>query len=293
MTSFALTLSCALLAFSPTLSLLFLFTYSKAQLVIVVTTSAFFQLLACLLSSLIHLPFRFMDSNAVYIIIPTSVVSQALLRCAFVKIYHKVERVIEKSIQRHEAENRDETRNSSDQTEEVSEVSLLRLELNDVSCGLASGVGFGFMHTVMLYGTLLASENNRIGTLYQESCTAMPSIFNSALMAFMFGVLDIVWMMLSFYGMRRLNSIGRTSEWSFAKGHVGGKAALAFVFTSHLAASFATLPNEMFSSNGCYVALPVLATITIVTTSLAWIYCNETYLPEGQKDRIRQVRHLD
>jgi hypothetical protein len=201
--------------------------------------------------------------------------------------------VIEKSIQRHEAENRDETRNSSDHTAEVSEVSLLRLELNDVSCGLASGVGFGFMHTVMLYGTLLASENNRIGTLYQESCTAMPSIFNSALMAFMFGVLDIVWMMLSFYGMRRLNSIGRTSEWSFAKGHVGGKAALAFVFTSHLAASFATLSNEMFSSNGCYVALPVLATITIVTTSLAWIYCNETYLPEGQKDRIRQVRHLD
>jgi anterior pharynx defective protein 1 len=293
MTSFALTLSCALLAFSPSLTLLLLFTYSKAQLVIVVTTSAFFQLLSCLLSSLIHLPFRFMDTNAVYIIIPTSVASQALFRCAFVKIYHKVERVIEKSIQRHESENRDETRNSSDQTEEASEVNLLRLELNDVSCGLASGVGFGFMHTVMLYGTLLASENNRIGTLYQESCTVMPSIFNSALMAFMFGILDIVWMMLSFYGMRRLNGIGRISEWSFTKGHIGGKAALAFVFASHLAASFATLPNEIFSSNGCYIALPVLATITIVTCSLAWIYCNEKYLPEGQKDRIRQVRHLD
>lgn len=296
MTSFGLTLSCALLAFSPSLSLLFLFAYSKAQLVIVVTTSAFFQLLSCLLSSIIHLPFRFLEENAVYFIIPTSVICQFILRCAFVRLYHKVERVIEKSISRHESENREETINNDDQT--IPEMSLLRLELNDVSCGIASGVGYGFMHTVMLYGTLLASENIRMGTLYQYSCTFMPSILNSAIIAFMFGVLDIVWMMLTFYGLRRwsgmiMNNTSSHNEWSIEKGYVGGKAALVFVLLSHLLSAFATLPNHYFALNGCVVSLPLLTFVTALSVTLSWIYCKDSYLPDGQKDRIRQVSHLD
>ena len=94
----------------------------------------------------------------------------------------------------------------------LSETAQLRLELNDVSAGLAAGVGFGFMHTVMLYGTLLAAENSRMGTLYQDSCTVMPSIFNSAIMAFLFGILDICWMFATFYGVRRFNSVTWNSE---------------------------------------------------------------------------------
>eukprot|EP01083_Nonionella_stella_P091052 254477_1 len=336
MTSAALSLGCALLAFSPTLTLLLLFAYSKAQLVIVVTTAAFAQLLSCLLSALLHLPFKALGGSgtltALFVIIPTSVVSQFLCRCGFVWLYHKVERVVEQSIMRHEAlvleaENIVDRRNNvsssnrlrqesgsgddnngngshdrdtaplagSTAESKLSETAQLRLELNDVSAGLAAGVGFGFMHTVMLYGTLLAAENSRMGTLYQDSCTFMPSIFNSAIMAFLFGILDICWMFATFYGVRRFNTVTwnseqrtlgfqfqSSSEGTSARRRLGGKAILILVAVSHASAAFATLPNQAMDVNGCVIALPSLALVTILTIAGFWFSMKNNYLPVGQ-----------
>lgn len=311
MTSSLLFIGCTLLAFSPVLSLLLLITYSKAQLVIIVTTSAFFQLIACLLASILHLPFRLTDfgsSNAI-VLIPTSIFAQAVCRCAFVHMYHKVEAVIEKSILKHEEENggddadvdadvNDNNSPESDTQIELSERSRLRLELNDVTCGLAAGIGFGGMHTVMLYGTLLASEGGNMGTLYQSSCSFMPSLVNSGIMAFCFSLLDICWMMACFYGMRRLQNGNQEEAWVFKRGAVGGKAALAFIVASHLAAALSTTPNQFPSvQNGCVVALPLLAFITVASIVSFYVYCNESYLPEGQKSRIHGSsaanEHLD
>jgi Aph-1 protein. len=323
MTSFSLSLASALIAFSPTLSLLFLFTYSKAQLVIIVTTSSFFQLLACLLASLLHLPFKGVQNVStkdIFVVIPTSVISQAFFRCAFVYCYHKVEAVIENSIQRHEQQARQPLQSQhhngsadSSAPQDLSETTKLKLELNDASAGVAAGVGFGFFHTVMLYGTLLASENSRVGTLYQDSCTVMPSIFNSALMAFCFGILDLVWMPLTFYGMRRLkDSLSRRSrsnvfgsssrnedirqmqDWVYQKDKLGGKAALALVLFTHFAAAFATLPNQVMPVNGCVLALPLLGFITILTGFAFWYFCKNNYLPREQQQRIQLARrHVD
>lgn len=343
MTSFALTLGCALLAFSPSLSVLLLFAYSKAQLVIIVTTASFFQLLSCLLSALLHLPFKSLSLGAqdIFIIIPTSVLSQAFARCAFVHCYHKVEAVIQKSIRRHELQNRRSSHSQSDQNgngnqsddDEPTESEQLQLELNDASSGIAAGVGFAFFHTVMLYGTLLASENSRMGTLYQDSCTIMPSIFNSAIMAFFFGIMDIIWVLMTFYGMRRIqlsktNVIGNTSYissgdtnvnrnnnanvnsptsysrneqqasneqlWTVQRDNTGGKAILVLVVLTHFAAAFATIPNQTMALNGCVVALPSLAFVAMVTVAVFFIFCKKNYLPKvQQQQRIRQDDHLD
>ncbi len=315
MTSFALSLGCALLAFSPTLSLLLLFAYSKAQLVIIVTTASFAQLLACLLGALLHLPFKGLSLGAqsVFIVIPTSILSQAFCRCGFVFLYHKVESVIESSISHHEQRERrqnqrqsslSENDNASGEQDQLSETAQLRLELNDASAGLAAGVGFGFFHTVMLYGTLLASENSRLGTLYQESCTFMPSVFNSAIMAFFFGILDLVWMLMTFYGMRRfpLFSFGRNSANASASatshtihssaGGMDGKWALLLVVLTHSAASFATVPNQLMAVNGCVVALPLLAFVAIGTVVMFWILFKSRFLPENQQLRIRHANRL-
>jgi len=316
MTSFSLTAGCALLAFSPSVTLLLLLAYSKAQLVIVVTTSAFADLISCLLASLVHLPFAAIGigSDGVFIIIPFAVASRAFCRCGFVHLYHKVETVIEQSIRSHELEA--STTNSTPPPTErepnttnpvLSETAKLRLEINDLSCGLAAGVGFGGMHTIMLYGTLLASESGRIGTLYQPSCTVMPSLVNSAFMACMFAILDIVWMLLTFYGMRRINGnlIGVSSHlagsgavpgpWSLQRGGgLSGKMALACVIVSHLAASFATSANQIMEYDGCVVALPLLAMIVILTLGFFWSFCKENYLPEGQRSRIRcAAEHIE
>ena len=137
-------------------------------------------------------------------------------------------------------------------------------------------------------------------------------------MAFCFGVLDIVWMLFTFYGMRRyrvfqngfgltlgsrneddsagndvIHANGNTSNNGNGKGALGGKAALVLVILTHFAAAFATVPNRVMAINGCVIALPSLAIVVLLTVAGFWFFCKESYLPEGQRQRIRQARHLD
>eukprot|EP00562_Extubocellulus_spinifer_P024131 CAMPEP_0178674186 /NCGR_PEP_ID=MMETSP0698-20121128/34734_1 /TAXON_ID=265572 /ORGANISM="Extubocellulus spinifer, Strain CCMP396" /LENGTH=408 /DNA_ID=CAMNT_0020318313 /DNA_START=40 /DNA_END=1266 /DNA_ORIENTATION=+ len=258
MTTAALTFGCAFLAFSPPLALLFLLTYSKANLIIVVTTSAFAYLLSTVLSSLFWLPVPSSLQSNPYVLIFPSIVFQFVARAAFVWLYHRVEHSVERSVRRHE---RVEGRNraaaagggssnsnnngdnadgdnadgdnadgdnadgdnadgdnadgdnadggdSDNDGEPQADSAKLRLELNDWSSALAAGTGFGGMHSFFLYGTLLASESGNLGTLYQPSCEIMPSLVNSAIMAYMFGILDVFWMLFTFYGMRRRRDAG-------------------------------------------------------------------------------------
>ena len=231
MTTAALSAGCALLAFSPTLCLLFHLTYSKANLIIIVTTAAFAYLLSTAVSSLLWLPVPSSLRDNPYILIFPSIAAQFVTRAGFVWLYHKVEHSVERSVRRHQAAeervraeaaaarrrrrrssaeedaaaNSDANANNDGDDDEppASESAKLRLELNDWSSSLAAGTGYGGMHIIFLYGTLLASEANNVGTLYQPSCEVMPSLVNSAIVSHLFSLLDIVWMMWTFYGMRR------------------------------------------------------------------------------------------
>eukprot|EP00566_Odontella_aurita_P014930 CAMPEP_0113552530 /NCGR_PEP_ID=MMETSP0015_2-20120614/15116_1 /TAXON_ID=2838 /ORGANISM="Odontella" /LENGTH=351 /DNA_ID=CAMNT_0000453513 /DNA_START=58 /DNA_END=1113 /DNA_ORIENTATION=+ /assembly_acc=CAM_ASM_000160 len=337
MTTAALAWGCAFIAFSPSVSLLFLLAYRKAQLVIVVTTSAFAFLLSSLLASLFWLAVPASHRSNPLALVPPAVVCQFILRCGFVHLYHRVESVIQKSIrkhERHEAEQAErrrqregggssspsrgspgsptENRDATSPSAALSETARLRLELNDWACGLASGTGFGGMHAILLFGTLLASESGQVGTLYQDSCPGIPSLVNSATMAFLFSVLDIFIMLLTFYGMRRrrdgtlargggeisLSSYSRDSRDSggpsvlagrapciprFSDSKNGGNAALFTAFISHLAAGFATTPN--LNEGGCLVALPVLAGVVAGTALLFVGGCSGHYLPDSQNRR--------
>ncbi len=277
MTSAALSIGCGLLAFSPFISTLIFIVYSKVQLVIVVTTSAFAFLLSSLLSSLIWLPFpggMKSGSNSAaqpLLLIPVAVISQALLRCVFVRLYLKVEGVIERSIRKHERTGRPER--NGDNTNETSKLSL---ELNDWACGLAAGTGFGGMHAIMLFGTLLASEAGMEGTLYQPSCKAMPSLVNSALLAFFFSILDFVLMLLTFYGIRRRDSLDQEQY--------KGSTAILISMLFHALASFATVINR--SQNGCAVSLPLVAFIVSISVAYFAIKIAPIYLPKLQRDRM-------
>mmetsp|Transcript_26139 Transcript_26139/g.43587 ORF Transcript_26139/g.43587 Transcript_26139/m.43587 type:complete len:319 (-) Transcript_26139:251-1207(-) len=318
MTNATLVWGSAFLAFGPLASLLFGIVYQKAQLVIVVTTSAFFFLLSTLGASLIWIVFDAIGiQNQPMVILLPGVFFQFLLRCAFVKIYHKVEKVIEVSIDHHEAmqqqrqtttttdgNNNNNNNNNNDTTttnnnntnNNNSDSALLRLELNDWACGLAAGVGFGGMHAVLLYGTLLATESRNLGTLYQDACPSMPGLFLSAWNAFFFSILDIIWMFLTFFGMRRRESPG-TEE--FGRGGRGtylgnttksGNLALAMVAVTHVAASMATTPN--YFGGGCRVSLPLLAAIVAGTVTCFIGGVVRIYLPADQKRR-GSTTHVD
>ena len=99
MTSFALLLGSALLAFGPLLSIFFLVIYQKAQLVIIVTTAAFFFLVSGLAASFVWWLFAQVGLDGVVSLLLPGVLSQFLFRCSFVALYHRVEKVIRLSIE--------------------------------------------------------------------------------------------------------------------------------------------------------------------------------------------------
>ena len=189
MTTASLAWGSAFLAFGPAMSLLFLLAYQKAQLIIVVTTAAFAFLLAALAASFVWWIFDMIGigNYAVFILLP-GVIFQFLFRCGFVALYHRVEQVIQISIRNHEEHENQRTGTQSATAADpaLSESARLRLELNDWACGLAAGTGFGGMHAILLYGTLLASESDNLGTLYQSSCIGIPALVLSAMNTFMF-----------------------------------------------------------------------------------------------------------
>lgn len=131
----------------------------------------------------------------------------------------------------------------------------------------------------------------------------MPSLLNSALIACMFSILDVMWMMLTFYGMRRRSSLrnnistSTTTVQAFLPGLIpcrgfddspsGGNASLVFVTLSHLAASLVLAPNAY--EDGCKISLPLLGIIVLYVGSvLRGVY--GYFLPEDQRRRIQGMQ---
>lgn len=228
---------------------------------IVATTSAFAYLISLLLSSLIWLPFSSFNS-AILLLLP-AVITQQAARCAFVAIYHVVEGAITASIHAHERQQQQQQQQQPQQQlidvdqeeEQHHERNLMRLELNDWSCGIAAGIGFGAMHALMLYGTLLASEASTLGTLYQPSCPQIPSLVNSALNTMLFSLIDILLMLFTFYGMRKRKS-------KTYRHRQAGNVSLGISLGIHCMATMATTANLLHG--GCRIAIPLLAIVLLI-----------------------------
>lgn len=392
MTSPSLVLGSALLAFSPSASLLLLLVSQKPQLVILAVCSAFAYLLSALLSSLFWLVITSIDGaihggdggigagasgvGTLLALAVPGVFSQMLVRCYFVRGYFRVESVIRRSVAKHEEEttaaaaaatsrgsSNGSANNGAHDEDAHAETNALQLQLNDKSCSIASGCGYALLHSLFLYGTLLASESGEAnsydegvyaggggstghgGTLYQESCGefvafhfcascalsydckvgmtdeinlsanelgGMPSLINGALIACMFSVLDVMWMMLCFFGMRRRSSSrggidaaatsvsvgdrgGGTAQalvqaltcQGISDSRSGGIASLLFVAITHLTASLVLAPNG-HGADGCRVSLPLLGVVVIwVGIVLSRVVGSGKFLPEDQRRRIQ------
>mmetsp|Transcript_10769 Transcript_10769/g.23865 ORF Transcript_10769/g.23865 Transcript_10769/m.23865 type:complete len:365 (-) Transcript_10769:209-1303(-) len=351
MTSPSLTFGSILLAFSPTFSLLFLLIFQKPQLVILAVCSAFAYLISALLSSLFWLITSAFGNNVtssgsigtlLAVAIP-GVFCQMIVRCFFVRGYFKVEAVIRRSVAKHEEEttaaaaaatnNNSNSNDNNNVSDAHAETNALQLQLNDLSCSLASGCGYALLHSLFLYGTLLASESGESnsyndgvysggggstghgGTLYQESCGGMPSLINGALIACMFSILDVMWMMLCFYGMRR-RSLSQTNSTTTSDSNTmtessssgtmqsifqgltcqglndspsGGNAAIVLVTMTHLAASLVLAPNAY--EDGCKISLPLLGGVVVwVGLMLRRVMTKGKFLPEDQRRRIQGMQ---
>lgn len=126
---------CGMIAYAPSFSLLILFS-KRPQLIIVALAAAFTWLCSSLFTSLIWWFIHLSNHNIWPLIIILSSIIQEGLRYIFVLAYRKTENMIQKS----------------------SPHSNNAFPLNDISSSLAAGVGFGLMHSLLFYGSVLASS---------------------------------------------------------------------------------------------------------------------------------------
>ena len=109
---------------------------------------------------------------------------------------------------------------------------------------VAAGVGFGTMHAIIMFGSVLAASEGP-ATLYEDSCVGVPMLLLYAVLALAFLMLDIMLMCILFHADRR-----------------GDRLMQGFAILLHLAASFATLANQMEA--GCAVSLPIVVIVLLV-----------------------------
>lgn len=304
MTTAALALGSGLVAFGPLLALFSMIIYQKAQLVIVVTTAAFCFLLGSTVGAMFWKVFHMIGFYGPLAAMIPSVLTQFLARCGFVTLYHRVEQVIQESLEKEEEESRQETSaaDSGSRTHPTEknwgEIAKMRLQLNDAACGVASGVGFGGMHAILLYGTLLASEmSTNVGVLYQESCPSVPSLAVSAVYALCFFILDIFWMLFTFFGMRRRLQFHRgegereyraAGMW-LGNSRKGGNLALLAVLVTHFAA--ATLTTTDYFKYGCFVSVPSVFGVVLFTAYIFWAGVGRIYMPADQQ--VPEITHYN
>ena len=135
----------------------------------------------------------------------------------------------------------------------------------------------------------------------------MPSLINGALIACMFSILDVMWMMFCFFGMRRRQNNNNNNSLERSEGGTmqallggltcqglndtpsGGNAAILLVTITHLLASLVLAPNG--SEDGCKISLPLLGLVVLYVGMLfRKITKNGHFLPEDQRRRIQGMQ---
>eukprot|EP00588_Corethron_pennatum_P015492 CAMPEP_0194265854 /NCGR_PEP_ID=MMETSP0169-20130528/957_1 /TAXON_ID=218684 /ORGANISM="Corethron pennatum, Strain L29A3" /LENGTH=312 /DNA_ID=CAMNT_0039006413 /DNA_START=112 /DNA_END=1047 /DNA_ORIENTATION=- len=268
--SLVLEWGCALVAFSPTAVLLLSMSLRKPHLLIVTVTSAFAYLTFAVLGATVWISGKNFGSPLLAIV--PAVLFQAVGRVQYLKVYRRVESSIWASIAQEAMlrASREAARKPRAPASGVGESPIpsqaatptasptdMTLELNDAACGLSAGAGYAAMHSLLLYGSLLASDGGGYSTLIQPSCPAIPSLIQSAVICALFSVLDIIMMATAFVAVP-----------------TRGRVDLSLVITSailHFLASFSTLTNSLnLNMSGCVVALPCL--FAVVAGSVAIFY---------------------
>lgn len=74
-------------------------------------------------------------------------------------------------------------------------------------CSVAGGVGFSLMHSLMMYGSVLASSTGSRGAAFSDSCESIPLVFSAAMSTLALTVLDVALMVIAFDGYRKKSAV--------------------------------------------------------------------------------------
>mmetsp|Transcript_13596 Transcript_13596/g.22189 ORF Transcript_13596/g.22189 Transcript_13596/m.22189 type:complete len:243 (+) Transcript_13596:137-865(+) len=171
---FATLISFALFAFGPAMVVFFVVVAKRSQLVILTVTSAFFCLLAMSLSGFL---WKLIPNNARVAVIIVAVSFIDMSRNLFVSIYIRGERHVKGMVDRGLS------------------------PFSDFSSGIASGLGFGVMYTLMMYGGVFQAALS-VGDFFMESCPTISGYIVTAIIALLYQILHICLMILTLDAFR-------------------------------------------------------------------------------------------
>jgi len=143
---------------------------------------------------------------------------------------------------------------------------------NDLSASIAAGLGFGGMHTVMMYGALIFAS---IGepTFFLASCPQL-SIFSwTAILALLYNVLHVTLTIMALDAFRK-----------------GSRALLLLPLAVHL--TFGLLTLDTANSSGCVVVLPLAAAIVGLTILNVYFIERSPNFAAKRQQRARDVLQL-
>ena len=223
---------CALIAFSPPFFILLMLLSKRPQLVVVTLSSSFSWLVSALLTGLFWAFVKAISDSSYWpLVLIVSVLCQEGCRFSFVYAYRLTERIIKES----------------------SPNALQIFPMNDVTSSLAAGIGFGTMHSLMLYGALLAASNGN-GDIFVESCPSVPLILVVSLIALLFTILDVVLTFFAFMAEKMKSTV-----------------IMILIVSIHTIASLSTLANQ--STHGCSTSLPSIFVIVLLSICLlVWMW---------------------
>ena len=202
----------------------------RSELVILSISAAFVWLLSIMLSSGIWAAFS-TGGDDKYIVLGAfvGVVCQELGRYFFYRVYSIAEREVTK-------------------LQEKSDGSIFIHPFRLSSSSLASGIGFGAMNAIIMYGPILASAGGS-ETYYISSCSNMNIYILNAITSMLYEILHIIMMYVAFTGYRSRNEL-----------------LVALVFVLHLGASATSWINTSSNGDACAASLTTLTALVLAST---------------------------
>ncbi|TMW57788.1 hypothetical protein Poli38472_014391 [Pythium oligandrum] len=218
---------CILIAFGPLTALFFMVVSKRAQLTIIALSGAFVWLVSILISATLWMIIPPLKSSIEATIV-ISVIIQEVFRFVFFHFYTRTELAVQKVT-----------------------TATHQLPLNDITSSLAGGVGFSIMHSVMMYGSVVASSTGSRGAAFSPSCESIPLIFSGAFSTLALTIMDVALMIIAFHGYRNRNFV-----------LIGGVGVL------HLGVALSALANQ--NTNGCTIAIPIHYVGALLSVAGAW-----------------------
>ncbi|KAI8356577.1 gamma-secretase subunit Aph-1 [Choanephora cucurbitarum] len=223
---------CLFLAYGPILSIFFLYIAPNAQYVLLMVSSAFFCLIALLISSVIWYLAK-STQTIHYVSIAYSVAIQELFRWGFYLLLTRAEYGLN-------------TVSANPKS-----------PFNRHVFSFVSGFGYALMGALVGYISLLV-ESIGPGVMMCPSCPKATLYFISAITTSLFSLLHMAWMMVSFDGFSELP---QTRGW----------LKIGWVVVSHYGASFATTLNSSTTVQyGCVYAIVICLCLISVSVLLVF-----------------------